>query len=354
MNKALIAMSGGVDSSVAAYLTKKAGAECIGVNMRLFDNEDAGISREKSCCSLDDAEDARSVAYRLDIPFYVFNFSGDFKINVIDRFIAAYENGETPNPCTDCNRYIKFDSLFRRAELLGCNRIVTGHYARVVYENGQYFLKKAADETKDQTYMLYTLTQKQLSRIYFPLGELTKTETRRIAEENGFVTARKKDSQDICFVPDGDYQNVIRRLTGKDYPPGNFIDKDGNILGTHSGIINYTVGQRRGLGIAFGKPVYVCAKCIKTNEVILGEEKDLYSSELYAGDVSWTSPEPPAENFRASVMIRYRRKAQPALIKIESDRLHVIFDEPQRAISPGQAAVIYDGDTVLGGGTILS
>ena len=248
MAKALIAMSGGVDSSVAAYIMKEEGFDCIGCTMKLYDNADAGVSRDKTCCSLDDVEDARSVAARLDMPYYVFNFSDDFREKIICKFIDSYERGRTPNPCIDCNRYMKFAKLCERARILGCDFIVTGHYARIYKEGEKYVLKKALDETKDQSYVLYNLTQDILAHTRFPLGEMKKSETREIAEKCGFINAKKPDSQDICFVPDGDYARVIELNTGKKYPPGDFVDKNGNVLGRHKGIIHYTIGQRKGLG----------------------------------------------------------------------------------------------------------
>ena len=242
-------MSGGVDSSVAAYLMKQRGFDCIGVTMKLFSNEEIGCSRAKTCCSLEDVEDARSVAYRLGIPYYVFNFTEDFGRQVIDRFVAAYENGATPNPCIDCNRYLKFERLYRRASELGCDRVATGHYARIEKQGDRYLLKKASDESKDQSYVLYAMTQEQLAHTAFPCGALNKTQTRQIAEEQGFLNAEKPDSQDICFVPDGDYAAFIRRYTGKSYPDGPFVTTRGEIIGRHRGIIHYTVGQRKGLGV---------------------------------------------------------------------------------------------------------
>lgn len=351
MPKALIAMSGGVDSSVAAYLMRQAGYDCVGAMMRLFDGDDAG--RESSCCSLEDAEDARAVAFRLGIPFNVFNFTGDFKAQVIDRFIDAYERGLTPNPCIDCNRFLKFERLFRRANELGCDYIVTGHYARIEQSGDRYLLKKALDVSKDQSYVLYAMTQEQLAHTKFPLGETEKTETRRIAQEQGFCNARKKDSQDICFVPDGDYAKVIEDYTGKRYAPGRFVDRNGKTLGEHGGLIRYTVGQRKGLGISASEPLYVCEKRTKENEVVLGPNEALYQKAFEVGDFNWIAFENPPDKTRAKVRIRYHQHEQWATVLSTGDRnVHIEFDEPQRAVAPGQAAVVYDGDIVLGGGII--
>ena len=353
MEKVLIAMSGGVDSSVAAYLMKQRGCDCVGVTMRLFSNDDIGLSREKSCCSLDDVQDARSVAAKLAIPYYVFNFTGDFKSQVIDRFTSAYACGQTPNPCIDCNRYLKFERLYERAQLMGCDAVVTGHYARIGQENGRFVLKKALDASKDQSYVLYSLTQEQLAHTRLPLGEFEKTDTRRIAEELGFFNARKPDSQDICFVPDGDYAAFIERTTGKTYPEGNFVDEQGNVLGRHRGIIHYTIGQRRGLGIAAETPLYVKRIDPERNEVVLCRDEALYSRTLTAKELNWMAFETPPDSFRASAKIRYRHAEQPCTVKVlPGGRVAVEFDEPQRAATPGQAVVFYHGDTVLGGGVI--
>lgn len=353
MKRALIAMSGGVDSSLAALLMKEKGYECIGCTMKLYENEDAGIEKTKTCCSLDDVEDARNVACLLDMPFYVFNFTERFRTQVIDRFVQSYEEGRTPNPCIDCNRYMKFDKLYERAKLMGCEYIVTGHYARIEKEDGKFFLKKALDETKDQTYVLYTLTQDQLAHTMFPLGDLTKRTVRNIAETNGFINANKPDSQDICFVPDGDYASVIEKYTGRICMPGNFVDTEGNIMGRHKGIIHYTLGQRKGLGIAAGKPVYVCEIRPQTREVVLGNPEDLMSRDVYVSDFNWISGNAPGGRIRCTAKVRYRQSEQPAVLSVEGDIVHIVFDQPQRAITPGQAAVVYDGDVVLGGGTII-
>lgn len=351
--KAIIAMSGGVDSSVAAFLMKDKGFDCIGATMKLYDNDDIMESGEKTCCSLDDIEDARSVANRLSMPYYVFNFKDDFKEKVIDKFIATYENGGTPNPCIDCNRYLKFKRLFQKMQELGFDYVVTGHYARVEENNGWFYLKKGVDEAKDQSYVLYSLTQNQLAHIQFPLGTYSKTEIREIAENHNFLNARKKDSQDICFVPDGDYAKFIEGYLGKTYPKGNFIDINGNVLGEHQGIIRYTNGQRKGLGIAFGKPMYVADKNVKDNTVTLCTNEELFSAELIADDFNWLIPN-PAKEIKCSARVRYNMKEQSATVyTLENGNVKIVFDAPQRAITRGQAAVLYDGETVLGGGTIL-
>lgn len=344
-------MSGGVDSSVAAYLMREAGFDCIGVTMRLFDDNGA-TPCEKSCCSLEETEDARSVARRLGIPYYVFNFTGDFRREVIGRFIDAYERGETPNPCVDCNRCLKFGKLFWRADELSCGFIATGHYARVGRQGDRHLLLKGTDPGKDQSYVLYGMTQEQLSRVIFPLGEMTKDDVRALARSLGFSSALKRDSQDICFVPDGDYAAAIERYTGREYPRGRFVDREGRTLGEHRGIIHYTIGQRKGLGLALPEPLYVLCKDVTSNEVVLGRDDQLYSSSLDAAGFNWIACG-PADRLRAGVKIRYRQKEQPATIfSLGGGRVHIEFDSPVRAVSPGQAAVAYDGDVVIGGGVI--
>ena len=355
MKKALIAMSGGVDSSLAAKLMVDDGFECIGCTMKLYDNEDVGIERSRTCCSLDDVEDARSVAYKLGMHFYVLNFTQDFHETVIRRFIRSYEKGITPNPCIDCNRYMKFGKLFERAEILGCDYVVTGHYARIEEHNGSFVLKKALDETKDQSYVLYSMTQQQLAHTKFPLGNLRKTEVRAIAEQNGFVNADKPDSQDICFVPNGDYAGVIELQTGSRPVPGSFVDTRGNELGRHKGIIHYTVGQRRGLGIPGPEPLYVCKICPQDNTVVLGKKDELFTDRAYAEEVNWISGKCPEHSFRCKVKIRYRHPEQWATVIPESENtVSIVFNNAQRAVAPGQAAVFYDGDVVLGGGTLAA
>jgi tRNA-specific 2-thiouridylase len=373
--KALIAMSGGVDSSVAAWLMLERGFDCVGATMKLFstgDSEAAGEGRPDSarhphrgcstgttshrgCCSLADVNDAREVAFRLGMPHYVLNFTEAFRDEVIRRFIETYERGATPNPCIDCNRYLKFACLRQRGRELAIDTLVTGHYARIERDNGgRYLLRKALDPKKDQSYVLYTMTQEQLAHTVFPLGDKTKQEVREIAAERGFGNAAKQDSQDICFVPDGDYGAFIETYTGKTYPPGDIIGTDGAVLGRHRGLIRYTLGQRRGLGLSFPEPMYVAAKSIPDNTLTLGPEGSLYSQTLEAEDlnlIAWdTLPRP----LRLRVKTRYLQTEQWATVEqTEADRVRIDFEAPQRAITPGQAAVFYDGEVVVGGGRIV-
>lgn len=346
-SKALIAMSGGVDSSVAAYLMLQKGYLCVGATMQMCDEALLG------CSPADPAQDAKKVADRLGIDFHVFPVAEDFKKNVAVPFIESYEQGDTPNPCIRCNKTMKFGLLLDKALELGCERIVTGHYARIEEKNGRYILRKAMDESKDQTYFLACLSQEQLSHIELPLGELTKAQVREIAEAQGFITARKKDSQDICFIPNGDYKAFMERYTGKTYPAGNYLDSEGKILGKHAGAVGYTLGQRKGLGIALGQPAYVCGKDMEQNTVTLGTNEDLFKNTLRAKDFNWMPFEALTAPMRVLAKVRYRHTAQPATVYPEENGfVRVEFDEPQRAITTGQAVVLYDGDYVVGGGTI--
>lgn len=343
--KVLVAMSGGVDSSVAAYIMKCEGFLCSGAIMRLFDKSEAPLT---------DIDDAHTVCDKLGIDFHVLDLRDEFKSCVIDSFISAYENGATPNPCIECNRHLKFDRFLSEAQKLGIDLIATGHYANIEYSGDRYYLKKGIDPSKDQSYVLYNLTQHQLAHTVFPLGELTKADIRAIAEERGFVNARKKDSQDICFVPDGDYASVIKSFTGREYPCGNFVDTSGNVIGTHSGLINYTIGQRKGLGCAFGEKMYVKGKNTSANEVVLARDEELFSSSLDAGSFNWISFDNPPDKLATSAKIRYSAKEAPCTVYATGENsVHIEFNAPQRAIAKGQSVVLYDGDYVLGGGVIL-
>lgn len=352
--KALIGMSGGVDSSVAALLMLEAGYECIGATMRLYGGQASPGS--KTCCSLDDVEDARSVAHRLGIKHYVFNFTEEFQQQVMDQFVAVYQAGGTPNPCIDCNRYLKFGKLLQRARELSCDVLVSGHYAKVQQDpaTGRYLLMRAADRAKDQTYFLACLSQQQLSRIRFPLGDLTKAQVRELAEKHGFLNARKHDSQDICFVPGGDYTAFLTAYTGKELEPGDFLNTQGQVVGRHRGAVCYTIGQRKGLGLAMGEPVYVCAKDMAAKTVTVGPNEALFSRELWAKDWVFFPFEQLTEPLAVTAKIRHSQFDRKATVYPEADGLaRVVFDEPQRAISPGQAVVLYQGEMVIGGGTIV-
>ena len=353
--KALIAMSGGVDSSVAAVFMEEKGYEPVGVTMKLYDNEDINMSKEKTCCSLSDIEDARAVAHKLDFPYYVFNFKAQFKEKVIDKFVHCYTCGITPNPCVDCNRYLKFNELYRRAKELGCDVIVTGHYARIRYnkETEKYELLKGIDETKDQSYVLYHMTQEQLKHTMLPLGEYTKDEIRKIAEENGLVNANKHDSQDICFIPDGNYMKFIESYTNEKIGSGNFLDINGKVIGRHNGYYRYTVGQRKGINVNREGRHYVLEIRPETNEVVVGRNKDLFSAELIATDFNWISAETPISPVKVSGRTRYHQPLTKGIAEVlDNGDVKIVFDEPIRAITKGQSVVLYDGDVVLGGGTI--
>ena len=310
-------MSGGVDSSVAAFLTQQAGYACIGATMRLFSNDVLGEDQQSTCCSLDDVEDAKSVARRMGMPHYTFNFQDAFRETVMDKFVRCYERGDTPSPCIDCNRYLKFGTLLHRAQELGCQYVVTGHYARIRRDpdTGRCLLYKAADKAKDQTYFLYCLTQDMLEHTLFPLGELTKPQVRAIAEEHGFVTARKHDSQDICFVPDGDYTAFLERYTGKTYPQGDFLDESGKVVGKHHGAVRYTIGQRKGLGISLGCHAFVRRINAAENTVELTtEESRLFRRTIFADDLNWIAIEDLHGPLEVEAKIRYAHRAAAAVI----------------------------------------
>ncbi|PKM62530.1 MAG: tRNA 2-thiouridine(34) synthase MnmA [Firmicutes bacterium HGW-Firmicutes-21] len=356
MQKSVIAaMSGGVDSSVAAFLLAKEGYRVMGATMKLFENQDIGVSKEHPCCSLEDIDDARSVAVKIGIPYFVFNFTDSFRAEVIDRFVKAYESGATPNPCIDCNRHMKFEKMLRRADELEVDYIATGHYARIETDSasGRHLLRKSADIEKDQTYVLCFLTQEQLKRTLFPLGGLKKEEVRSIAEQNGFINADKHDSQDICFVQNRDYAAFIEFYTGKTYPSGNFTDKNGSILGTHKGIIRYTIGQRKGLGLALPEPMYVCGKDTERNTVTLCTKDEMSAREVFASDINLIAVDKIDKPMRLKARTRYNQKEQPATAEqIGDNRLHIEFDSPQSPAAKGQAVVLYDGDIVIGGGVV--
>jgi tRNA-specific 2-thiouridylase len=366
-------MSGGVDSSVAAYLMQRQGYDCTGITMKLYDNEAIGEPRESSCCSLADIDDARCVCTRLGIPYYVFNFTETFATAVIDRFIDAYTHGATPNPCIDCNRYLKFERLLRRAQETNFAYVVTGHYARRSYDEktGRYLLRKGLDANKDQSYVLYALTQEQLAQTLFPLGEYTKEQARRFAQEQGFANASKHESQDICFVPDGNYAAFIRRYTEQGggslatpclekadpardlFPPGALVDTEGRVLGRHDGIINFTVGQRKGIGIAAAHPLYVVSIDPDTHTVVVGESSRLYNTTALVTNCNLIACDRLDAPLKAQVKHRYRQAERSATIEqLDADTLKVVFDTPQKALTKGQALVIYQGDVVVGGGTI--
>jgi tRNA-specific 2-thiouridylase len=356
-NRVVIGMSGGVDSSVAAYLLKEQGYEVIGVTMKLRNNEDfEKDSGRDSCCSLSSVDDARRVCNKLDIPFYVMNFTEIFEEKVVNYFIDEYFRGRTPNPCIACNKYVKFDALLKKAKALEAEYVATGHYARIFHESSldRYLIKKSATATKDQTYVLYNLTQDQLRHILMPLGDYTKEETRKIAEELDFDVANKPDSQEICFIEDNNYGKFLEQKRGESIEPGDFLDTEGNVLGKHKGIIHYTIGQRKGLGIALGKPMFVVDIIPEKNQVVLGEEDKVFKNELTAINGNFLPFDKLQHPMRVKAKIRYSANESSAwAIPAENDRFKLVFDEPQRAITPGQAVVLYQDDYIIGGGVIL-
>jgi tRNA-specific 2-thiouridylase len=357
MNKrVVIGMSGGVDSSVAAYLLKQQGYDVIGVTMQIWqDKSKEAYAREGGCCSLSAVEDARRVCDKLDIPFYVMNFKQIFEKLVIDYFVDEYLLGRTPNPCIACNKFIKFDALLERSKALEAEYVATGHYARIMYDEGykRHIIKKSATPEKDQTYVLYNLNQDQLSHILMPLGDYNKGQVREIARELDLRTANKPESQEICFVEDNNYGRFINERRGDEIKPGLFVDARGNKLGTHKGIAHYTVGQRKGLGIALGKPMYVVEIIPDKNLVVLGDETEVFSRELTASQMNFITFEKLEEPLEVKAKIRYSAKeAEAKVFPIDSDSVKVVFEEPQRAITPGQAVVFYQDDVLVGGGTI--
>jgi tRNA-specific 2-thiouridylase len=350
--KTLVAMSGGVDSSVAAALMVEAGHDVIGATLKLWQGPD-GEAPTAGCCTVSDAEDARRVAAQLEIPYYVFDYTDDFRTGVVDPFIDSYLSGRTPNPCVECNRTVKFSRLLDQAADFGCDLLVTGHYAQVRQEATGWKLLRGIDPHKDQSYVLYMLGQTELARVRFPIGDMTKAETRSIAEQLGLRTATKKESQDICFVGVGDYRSFLDSQTDEATRSGIIVDRDGVHLGSHDGVAGFTVGQRKGLGVSLGEARYVTSIDPTSGTIVLGKREDLLASGVRLGRVSWVASAPPPPG-RVEVKIRYNCPSVPALLDPDGPTCTLLFEEPQASVAPGQAGVIYRGEELLGGGTILS
>lgn len=352
--KVMLGMSGGVDSSVAAVLLLEQGYDVVGVTLKLRPDEYMTESLSGGCCSLDDISDAKRVADALCIPHYVLGFTDIFATSVIDYFVAEYKKGRTPNPCIACNRYVKFGAMLKKALGMGMDSIATGHYAVIEREESGRFLLRRSFGKKDQSYALYTMTQHELAHTLFPLGDMDKAEARDIAQRNGLPVANKPDSQEICFVEDNNYAHFIEKYTGEISLPGDFIDRQGRPIGRHKGMTHYTIGQRKGLGAAFGKPMYVTRLDTDTNQITLGEEGSQYASALVAGDINWIAFDQLHEERAVLAKVRYQAEPVPAyILPMEGQQVAVRFDAPQRAVTPGQAVVFYDDNYVLGGGTIL-
>ncbi|MBD5639992.1 tRNA 2-thiouridine(34) synthase MnmA [Clostridium botulinum] len=351
--KVLVGMSGGVDSSVAAYLLKEQGYEVIGVTMQIWQDDEEFTEKEGGCCSLSAVADARRVANKIGIPFYVMNFKDAFKRNVIDYFVDEYMEGRTPNPCIACNKFIKFSSFLDKAMAMGIDYVATGHYAIIEKQKDRYIIRKSEDDKKDQTYALYNLTQFQLERTLMPCGQYKKSQIREIAKDIGLRVHNKKDSEEICFIPDNDHGRYIKNRFPNKVREGNFVDKQGNVLGKHKGIVYYTIGQRKGLGIAFGKPMYVVDINPFKNEVVLGSIEDLLNTELVAKDINYIPFDTLKEPMEVEAKIRYSQIPSKAIITpIEDGRVRVNFHEKQRAITKGQSVVFYKDDLLIGGGII--
>ncbi len=348
-------MSGGVDSSVAAYLLKEQGYDVVGITMQIWQEDKEYEEREGGCCSLSAVDDARRVAQKIGIPFYVLNFRDSFKRNVIDYFVDEYINGRTPNPCIACNKYLKFDELLQKARSIGAEYVATGHYAKIEERDGRFQLIRSEDDRKDQTYALYNLTQDQLEHTLMPCGEYTKDKIREIAKEIGLDVHNKKDSEEICFIPDNNHGRYICEAAPNKVREGNFVDKFGNVLGRHKGIVYYTIGQRKGLGLALGRPVFVTDINPLTNTVVVGPEEDIFKTDLVCKDINFISIDKLEEPMEVEAKIRYSaRPAKATISPMEDGKVKVSFEDKQRAITKGQSVVFYKGDLVVGGGIIES